>query len=77
MFTLNIGAVSWKSFKQTTTADLMIEVEYIAASDAATEALWLKKFITDLGVIPSISEHILVLCENNGIIAQAKEPRFH
>ena len=54
LFTLNGGAVSWKSSEQPTTADSTIEAEYIAASDAAKEAIWLKKFITDLGVIPTI-----------------------
>ena len=58
LFTLNGGAVSWKSSKQPTIADSMTEAEYIAASDAAKEAVWLKKFITDLSVIPTISDPI-------------------
>ena len=37
----------------------------------------MKKFITDLGVIPTISAPIPLLCDKNGAIAQAKEPRFH
>ena len=37
----------------------------------------MKKFITDLGVIPTISDPIPLLCDNNGAIAQAKEPRSH
>ena len=77
MFTLNGGAISWKSSKQTTIAELTIEAKYISASDATKEAVWLKKFITDLGVIPSISDPIPVLCDNNGAIAQANEPRSH
>ena len=28
------------------------EAEYMAASEAAQEAVWMKEFITDLGVIP-------------------------
>ena len=39
LFTLNGGAVSWKSSKQPTTADLTTEAEYIAVSDAAKEAV--------------------------------------
>ena len=77
LFTLNGGAVSWKSSKQPITVDSTTEAEYIAASDAAKEAVWLKKFITDLGVIPTISDPIPLLCDNNGAIAQVKEPRSH
>ena len=77
MFTLNIGAISLQSSRQTTTADSTTEAEYIAASDAAKEVVWLKKFITDLGVIPLILDPIHVLCDDNGAIAQTKEPRSH
>ena len=77
LFTLNEEAVCWKSSKQPTTVDSTTEAEYIAASNAAKEAVRLKKFITDLSVVPMISDPIPLLCENNGAIAQAKEPRSH
>ncbi|KAK8715337.1 hypothetical protein V6N13_042673 [Hibiscus sabdariffa] len=77
VFCLNGGAVSWKSSKQDTVADSTIEAEYIAASEAAKEAVWIKKFITELGVVPSISDAMELYCDNNGAIAQAKEPRSH
>ena len=77
VFTLNGGAVSWKSSKQETTADSTTELEYIAASEATKEAIWIKKFITELGVVPSIVNPILLYCDNNGAITRAKEPRSH
>jgi len=77
VFTLNGGAVSWKSSKQATVADLTTEAEYIAASEAAKEVVWMKKFISELGVVPSIKDYVPSLCDNNGAIAQAKEPRSH
>ncbi|KAG7572396.1 Integrase catalytic core [Arabidopsis suecica] len=77
VFCLNGGAVSWKSCKQSTVADSTTEAEYIAASEAAKEAVWIRKFITELGVVPSISGPIDLYCDNNGAIAQAKEPRSH
>ncbi|KAK8600824.1 hypothetical protein V6N12_050672 [Hibiscus sabdariffa] len=77
VFCLNGGAVSWKSSKQDTVADSTTEAEYIAASEAAKEVVWIKKFITELGVIPSISDAMDLYCDNNGAIAQAKEPRSH
>jgi hypothetical protein len=77
VFCLNGGAFSWRSSKQDTVADSTTEAEYIAASDAAKEAVWIKKFITGLGVVPSISDPVNLYCDNNGAIAQAKEPRSH
>ena len=69
--------MSWRSSKQDTVADSTTEVEYIAASEAAKEAIWFKKFITALGIIPSISDPVNLYCDNTGAIAQAKEPRSH
>ena len=58
-------------------ADSTIEAEYIVALDAAKEAVWIKNFIFRLGVVPSITNLVDVYCDNNGAIAQAKEPRSH
>ncbi|KAK8535474.1 hypothetical protein V6N12_056991 [Hibiscus sabdariffa] len=77
VFCLNRGDVSWKSSKQDTVTDSTTKAEYIAASEAAKEAVWIKKFITELGVVPSISDAMELYCDNNGAIAQAKEPRSH
>ena len=77
VFTLNGVAVGWKSSKQETTADSTTKSQYIAASEVAKEAVWIKKFITELGVVPSIVHSILLYCDNNGAIAQAKEPQSH
>ena len=77
MFCLNGGAISWKSSKQDTIADSIIEAKYIAASKAAKEAIWIKKFIIGLEVVPSISNLVDLFCDNNGAITQAKEPRSY
>ena len=53
------------------------EAEYMAASEAAHEAIWMKDFITDLGVIPSASGPVKIFCNNTGANALAKESRFH
>ena len=37
----------------------------------------IKKFIIDLEMVPSITNPVDVYCDNNGAIAQAKEPRSH
>jgi len=77
VFCLNGGAVSWKSSKQETVADSTIEAEYIAASEAAKEAVWIRKFVSELGVVPSVSRPMDLYCDNSGAIAQVKEPRSH
>ncbi|KAK9025114.1 hypothetical protein V6N11_065011 [Hibiscus sabdariffa] len=69
--------MSWKISKQDKIVDSTTEAEYIAASEAAKEAVWIKKFILELMVVHSISDAIELRCDNNGVIAQAKEPRSH
>ena len=54
MFILNNGTVSWKSSKQQIVADSTTESEYVAASEAIKEAVWMKKLIMDLRVVPKI-----------------------
>jgi len=77
VFTINGGAVSWKSSKQETVADSMTEAEYIAASEAMKEGVWIRNFLIELGVFPNASSPLNLYCDNNGAIAQAKEPRNH
>ncbi|KAJ9557168.1 hypothetical protein OSB04_011782 [Centaurea solstitialis] len=77
VFTLNGGAISWKSSNQDTIADSTTEAEYIAASDTAKEAVWLRNFLSDLRVVVSVSRPIDIFCDNSGAVAQTKEPREH
>jgi hypothetical protein len=77
VFILNGGAVSWRSSKQSVIAASTTEAEYVAASEAAQEGVWMKEFITELGVVPSALDPMAIYCDNNGAIANAKEPRSH
>ncbi|GER47805.1 gag-pol polyprotein [Striga asiatica] len=77
VFTLGSGAISWRSAKQKCVADSTMEAEYIAASEAAKEAVWLRNFLVDLEVIPSLPRGITVYCDNSGAVANSKEPRAH
>ncbi|KAL0293559.1 UNVERIFIED_CONTAM: Retrovirus-related Pol polyprotein from transposon TNT 1-94 [Sesamum radiatum] len=77
VFKLNVGVVAWKCFEQDTTTDSTTEAEYIAASEVAKEVVWMKNYIQELGVVPSIAEPVVIFCDNNGAIAQAKKPRSH
>ncbi|KAK1665318.1 hypothetical protein QYE76_053477 [Lolium multiflorum] len=67
----------WSSSKQCTVAKSSTESEYIAASEASSEAVWMKRFIVELGVVPSALDPLVIYCDNTGAIANAKEPRSH
>ncbi|KAL0401973.1 UNVERIFIED_CONTAM: hypothetical protein Slati_4227200 [Sesamum latifolium] len=45
--------------------------------NTAKEAVWMKNYIQELRVVPSIGEPMVIFYDNNGTIAQAKEPRSH
>jgi len=53
------------------------EAEYISASEAAKNAIWITKFIIKLGVVPSIVDLLVLYCDNNGVITQSKKSRSH
>ncbi|KAK1665829.1 hypothetical protein QYE76_053988 [Lolium multiflorum] len=73
VFILNGAAVSWASSKQCTVAKSSTESEYIAASEASSEAVWMKRFIVELGVVPSALDPLIIYCDNMGAIANAQE----
>ncbi|KAK1647028.1 hypothetical protein QYE76_064833, partial [Lolium multiflorum] len=77
VFILNGAAVSWASSKQCTVVKSSTESEYIAASEASSEAVWMKRFIVELGVVPSALDPLVIYCDNMGAIANAQEPRSH
>ena len=58
-------------------ADSVCEAKYIAALDAAKEAVRLRKFLGELGVVPALESLVPVYCDSTGAIAQAKEPKSH
>ncbi|GKA39419.1 retrotransposon protein, putative, ty1-copia subclass [Tanacetum coccineum] len=74
VFILNGRAVDWKSSKQSTTTMSAIEAEYIAASKAAMEAVWIRKFISGLGIVPTINEPIGMFYDNSAALHFANEP---
>ncbi|WKA05320.1 hypothetical protein VitviT2T_023294 [Vitis vinifera] len=77
VFTLGGGAIIWRSVKQTCVADSTMEAEYVAACEAAKEAVWLHEFMKELEVVPNMHEPIRLYCDNSGVVANAKEPRNH
>ncbi|GKD04212.1 hypothetical protein Tco_1179186 [Tanacetum coccineum] len=73
MFLVYGGVVDWKITKQSIFATSSTDVEYIAAFNASKEAAWIRKFISGLGVVPTIEEPINMYCDNTRVIAIAKD----
>ncbi|GJY67262.1 hypothetical protein Tco_0469500 [Tanacetum coccineum] len=71
VFILNEGVVDWKSSKQSTTA---MSAEYIAASKVAMKSVWIRKFISGLGIVPTINKPIGMFCDNSTALHFANEP---
>jgi hypothetical protein len=70
-------AVSWRTYKQSVIAGSTTEAEYMAASEVSSEGVWIRNFITELGVVPNALDPLEILCDNTVAIALAKEPRYH
>jgi hypothetical protein len=64
VFLVNGGAVSWRSFKQTLKAKSTMESKYIATVDVANEAVWLQKFVLELGVLPGMRDPVHIHCDD-------------
>ncbi|KAJ9506620.1 hypothetical protein QJQ45_003854 [Haematococcus lacustris] len=61
VFTLHGAAISWSSRLQPTVAMSTAEAEYMAASGAVKEAVWLRKLMQDLG-LPGTCVNLM--CDN-------------
>lgn len=68
IFILAGGAVSWKSVKQTLTATSTMEAEYIACYEATRQAIWLRNFISEFGLVASISRPLTIYCDNSAVV---------
>ncbi|GKA43039.1 retrotransposon protein, putative, ty1-copia subclass [Tanacetum coccineum] len=73
VFIQNGGAVDWKSTKQSIFATSSTDAKYIVAFDASKEAVWIRKFISGLGIVPTIEEPISMYCDNTGTITIVKD----
>ena len=52
-----------------------MEAKYVAACEAAKEAVWYKKFLSNLGVMRMEQFPITLFCDNSGAVAQSKDLR--
>ncbi|GJZ21642.1 ribonuclease H-like domain, reverse transcriptase, RNA-dependent DNA polymerase [Tanacetum coccineum] len=68
--------ISWSTQKQATVALSSCESEFIAATAAATQALWLKRLLGKLTQITR-KKKITIQVDNKSAIALMKNPVFH
>ena len=54
-----------------------MEAEYVATCEATKEVIWLKKVLSNLGLMRMEQVPITLFCNNNGTVAQFKNPRNH
>jgi len=69
------GSVSWSSKKQPTVALSTVEAEYIAASNATKEPIWLRTLLGDLGFTQG--QATTIHADNQGCIALSRNPVAH
>jgi Reverse transcriptase (RNA-dependent DNA polymerase) len=74
-FTLGSGVISWAARKQKTVSTSSCESEYVAASDASKETVWLRALL--LGLCHPQRTPTPLRCDNNGAIVLTGDPSFH
>ncbi|KAK1631739.1 hypothetical protein QYE76_006054 [Lolium multiflorum] len=72
-----MGSIKLGKLEAVHGGEVFNRIEYIAASEASSEAVWMKRFIVELGVVPSALDPLIIYCDNMGAIANAQEPRSH
>jgi hypothetical protein len=75
MFKVGLGAISWNSKRQQTTATSTVEAEYMATSHSAKEAIWLRQLMADVGCAQE--DATTIMSDNQGSISLAKNPTHH
>ncbi|KAI5344133.1 hypothetical protein L3X38_012010 [Prunus dulcis] len=74
-FSFGSGVFAWASVKQNCVALATAEAEYISASEATTQAIWLRFVLEDFGELQT--EATPLHCDNISAIAITRNPVFH
>ena len=74
-FSLGSGMTSWCSKKQKSVALCSTEAEYMAASTASCEAIWLRKLL--LNLLKKRIESTRIMCDNQSCIKLSENPVSH
>jgi hypothetical protein len=74
-FSLGLTTISWSSRKQGSIAESTAEAEYITASVASREVMWLRKLLSDLFIAEL--ESTVIHCDNQSYIKLSENLVFH
>ncbi|XP_046858511.1 secreted RxLR effector protein 161-like [Xenia sp. Carnegie-2017] len=75
LFMICGGLISWASKKQSIVALSSTEAEYVAASQACQEAIWLRGLLRDLNFTQK--EPTMIKEDNQGAISLSKNQKYH
>jgi hypothetical protein len=75
VYLIDGGAVSWSSKKQELVTLSTTEAEYVAATHAAKEGIWLRRFISE--VFRPLVHPTTLYCDNQSAIALSKDGQYH
>lgn len=75
IFTISGGAVSWASQRQSMVSLSTTEAEYIAASTATKELVWLRRLLND--VDSQCDQPSVLYIDNQSAIKLIRNPEFH
>ncbi|XP_003375210.1 copia protein [Trichinella spiralis] len=68
------GAVLWHSQKQRSVALSTTEAEYVAASEAAKDMMWLMTLFAE---VTEVKQKPILFVDNMGAVKLSKNPEFH
>jgi hypothetical protein len=75
IFSIGSIVVSWYSRKQRSVALISVEAKYMAESQAACEAIWMRKIL--VGLFGSHLDPTVIYCDNQSCIKLSINPMFH
>ena len=74
VFTLSGCTISWKATLQSTIALSTTEAEYMVATEAVKESIWLKGLVSDLGLKQGDT---IVFCDSQSVIHLTKNQMYY
>lgn len=75
VFYLGEAAISWASNRQPVVTLSTTEAEYVAAASSATQCVWLRTILEQLGL--KQEEGTIIWCDNSSTIKLSKNPMMH